>query len=211
MSSPNSPRVTLAQLMTVPIFAAVALACIAPALKSGAVRYYGLVPFLLGEAILVPLVLATTGQLILRRGRVRERLVAAFLAVSASSAFLTLLALVAVSLWDSYMAITLGMGVPLGLIAFVIALTGGLIALKAVIAGLWSRAVPGRCPGCGRRALHRDPAEDESGGRSAALSFVCDSCGLRFRIERRGTTTLDDDAPSDADAGCPASTIDCTW
>ncbi|QDV37231.1 hypothetical protein [Tautonia plasticadhaerens] len=207
MSQPNAPRVTLAQLLTVPIFAAVGLACIAPALRTGAVRHYGLLPFLLGEAIFVPLVLATTAQLILRRRRARERAVAALLSVSASAAFLACLTLVAVSLWDIAVSVSQGMAPPVSLIAFVITLSGGLIALRVVIRGLWSRAFPGRCPACGHRALSPISTDDEFAGRSAASTFSCDCCGLGIRVDRRGEATVIDEDSGRCDPRASASML----
>jgi hypothetical protein len=177
---------TLAQLLTVPIFSAVALACVVPAIRSGAVREYGIIPLVIGEAILVPLALATTAQLILRRGRGRERMVAVFLSSSAMSAAVAFLLLGAASVWDVYAAIAVGKGLPVDLVAFVIAMFGGVIATIVAIRELWPRAFPGRCPRCGRRALF--PARDGSGGivRSAIASFACDGCGLEVRVGSGG-------------------------
>jgi hypothetical protein len=181
---------TLAQLLTVPIFSAVALACIIPAIRSGAVGEYGIVPFTIGEAILVPLLLATTAQLILRRGRGRERLVAVFLSASAMSATVAFLLLGAASVWDVYAAVAIGKGLPVDLFAFVIAMFGGVIATSVATRELWSRAFPGRCPRCGRRALFLARGDSGGTGRSTIASFVCELCGLEVRLDGEGEVNV---------------------
>lgn len=178
MATPPSQRLTLAQFLTVPIFAAVALACIAFAVRSRAVELYGLVPVILLEAIAVPLAMTAVSLVVLRQGPARHRLVALLLGVAVLSAMLTLLILEALTIWDIGRSVANGLGVPIDLVAFAIFTGGGLLGLNAAFWALMPRIKRNRCASCGRTTAtndHDGGIDDQHSGDSPR---VCEDCAV---------------------------------
>ncbi len=170
-------RLSLGQLLTVPFFVAAAMACIVPAVRSNAVAYYGLVPLLFFEAILIPIVLALVAQFMLARNTGRDRLVAGLLWLSALVGRVAILLILAVTVWDLGISVLTGRGLPLDLLAFLLVLLGGLIALNEVALVLRRKVNMVRCPHCGSPS--NAPAQCENSHQNR-FDPVCPTCGARI-------------------------------
>ncbi|MEW4567218.1 hypothetical protein AB1L88_05060 [Tautonia sp. JC769] len=181
MKPQAQPRLTLAQLLTIPVFAAAALACIVPAVRSNAIADYGIVQFLFLEGIIIPVAMALVAQIMLTRETGRDRLVSGLLWLSALIGRVALLALAAMAVWDLVLSVSTGRGLPLDLLAFLIVLVGGLIALDEVALFLRERFREARCPRCGHPVTTRDRP---STSVANAHDIRCPNCGLTIHRGR---------------------------
>lgn len=188
----GQPRLSLGQLLTLPFFVAAAMACIVPAVRSNAVRQYGLGPLLFLEGIIIPIALALVAQVLLSRDSGRDRVVAALLWLSALFGRIAILVLVAVTAWDLVVGILTGRGLPPDLLAFLIVLVGGLIALNEVALVLRHKISEVRCPRCGHPANTQAQREDSLGHRRNA---TCSICGATITIRPKESPPRNDPSP----------------
>jgi DNA-directed RNA polymerase subunit RPC12/RpoP len=179
MKPRGQPRLTLAELLTVPFFVAAAMACIVPAVRSNAIEQSGIASFLFLEAIIIPIAMALVAQVMLTRESGRDRLVAGLLWLSAFAGRAAILATAAVTIWDLVASVARGRGLPLDLLAFLIVLVGGLIALNEVAPILRRKLNEVRCPHCGHPIITRDQPEDPLVNRRDS---VCSHCGEVIRL-----------------------------
>lgn len=193
MKSWGQPRLTLGQLLTIPFFAAAALACIVPVVRSNAVAHYGIVQVLFLEAIMIPIALALVAQVMLARQTVRDRLVVRLLWLSALASRVAILAIAAVMVWDIGASVSTGRGLPVDLLAFLIVLVGGLIALNEVALVLREKLSVLRCPRCGHPMTSPNQPEN---ARLSSLERSCVNCGARLPARQ-------DAAPTDRDESVP--------
>ncbi|RUL89385.1 hypothetical protein [Tautonia sociabilis] len=188
MASQSPPQLSLSQLLTVPVFAAVVSGSLALAARSGLEKTFGIVTVIFWVAIGLPAALAITAMVLLRPGRGRERLVAILLAASGLALAVALLAIGFQAFADIGSTAARGDGVPVDLIALEIVILGALLALRSGLLALWSRIRPGRCPVCGRPAGEPDrDAPDPGGLLDGNSSWAPEDCASCSGIDPHGT------------------------
>ena len=182
MPTRDGPRLTLLQLMKIPVFVAVAMGCVVFAERFGLASRIGLIEAMLVQAIAIPACWAGLVLVMVRPGGCRDWLLDVTGIVALIGAGLGVLMLIAMNLAAIVDSLAEGHGLPIDLVALVIWLIGAAMALRVGLTVLVPRVVPQRCPRCRRRAGLPDEARSRVVGMpSRSVLFRCPACGCRWR------------------------------
>jgi hypothetical protein len=172
-------RLTVRQLINLVVFAALALACLAPLVHDAESNGLWWMVIIVG-VVVVPLVWALAAFPLVRKGLFKDRLILALVTVSLGSMF-GLLASFAV-MHTRFILVQAGRAERFVSIILIVEILG-VIGLAAALIFLLRRVVPGVCPECQRRTLfsaHRTTTRQRVESRRLYQCVVCGGQYLRF-------------------------------